>query len=104
MQINDKAAFDPSTDKEMFKEIDNMIEQGQRNAAQGVLGRQLGLTKVVNMKLKLTELKKNIEKEIGAVKNEVKAKVPVNAAPVEGQDEVEALAQAKEKAESAVQL
>ena len=56
------------------------------------------------MKLKLTELKKNIEKEIGAVKNEVKAKVPVNAAPVEGQDEVEALAQAKEKAESAVQL
>jgi len=33
MHISQGASFDPSQDKQAFKDIDNLIEQGQRNAA-----------------------------------------------------------------------
>ena len=80
-----------------------MIDQGQRNAAQGVLGRQLGLTKVVNIKQKLVQLQKNIEKEINAVQAEVKIKEPSSAPASENQDEAE-LQKARAKEDQAIQL
>ena len=89
MQINEKAGFNPAQDKESFAAIDSLLDAGNRNAAQGVLGRQLGLTKVVNMKMKMKELQKNIEKEISAVQAEVKVKEPTNLVLAEGQDESE---------------
>ena len=56
-----------STHGDQFASVKTEIEQGQRNAAQGVLGRQLGLTKVVNIKMHLHDLKKKITSDINQV-------------------------------------
>ena len=60
------------SDKKMFAQLDTEIEQTQKNTGQGVLGRQLGLTKVVSMKLHMHELEKNLKSQISNVENEVK--------------------------------
>ena len=56
----------------MFAQIDTEIEQVERNKDQGVLGRQLGLTKVVNMKMHVKGLYKDIMDKIKLVQEDVK--------------------------------
>jgi len=55
----------------MFSQIDTEIEQVQRNKDQGVIGRQLGLTKVVSMKMHVKDLYKDILGKIKLVQGEV---------------------------------
>ena len=56
-----------SKDTNLFAQIDEELLQGQKNIDQGVMGRQLGVTKAVSMKLHLNEVEKNIKSEIGQV-------------------------------------
>ena len=51
----------------MFAQIDTEIEQVKRNKDQGVLGRQLGVTKVVSMKMHVKDLYKDIVSKIKLV-------------------------------------
>ena len=48
------------TDATIFAELDKELDQIGKNIGQGVLGRQLGLTKVVSMKLHVHELEKSL--------------------------------------------
>ena len=61
--------FDPSQDQKMFEEVDNELAQAQRNVAQGEIGRELGLTKMVSLKMHYKDLGDNIKKEIQAIPN-----------------------------------
>lgn len=63
--------YDPAPFKQMFAQIDTEIEQVQRNKDQGVIGRQLGLTKVVSMKMHVKDLYKDILNKIKLVQEEV---------------------------------
>jgi len=54
----------------MFAQIDTEIEQVQRNKDQGVIGRQLGLTKVVSMKMHVKDLYKDILSKIKLVQGD----------------------------------
>jgi len=63
--------YDPAPFKQMFTQIDTEIEQVQRNKDQGVIGRQLGLTKVVSMKMHVKDLYKDIMGKIKLVQGEV---------------------------------
>ena len=60
------------SNKKMFAQLETEIEQTEKNTGQGVLGRQLGLTKVVSMKLHMHELEKNLKSQINSVATEVK--------------------------------
>jgi len=42
----------------MFKTIDSEMQQAERNIAQGTIGHQLGLTKMVSLKMHLNQLEK----------------------------------------------
>ena len=48
----------------MFAEIDEELDQAARNVDQGEIGRQLGLTKMVALKMHYKDLGDNINKEI----------------------------------------
>ena len=61
------AALNLSKDTNMFAQIDEELAQGEKNIDQGVMGRQLGVTKAVSMKLHMNELEKSIKSEIGQV-------------------------------------
>ena len=62
--------YDPAPFKQMFSQIDTEIEQVQRNKDQGVIGRQLGLTKVVSMKMHVKDLYKDIMGKIKLVQGD----------------------------------
>ena len=64
--------YDPKPFKQMFSQIDTEIEQVERNKDQGVLGRQLGLTKVVSMKMHVKDLYKDIMNKVKLVQDDVK--------------------------------
>ena len=57
-------AVGSSKDKKMFSQIDTELDQAARNVAQGEIGRQLGLTKMVGLKMHYKDLGDNINKEI----------------------------------------
>ena len=59
--------YDPEPFKKMFAQIDTEIDQVNRNKDQGVIGRQLGLTKVVSMKMHVKDLHKDILSKIKLV-------------------------------------
>lgn len=65
-EATDKPAAVPSgpTDSttQAFTELETGIAQGQRNVSQGAIGRQLGLTKVVKMKMTMKNLRADMEK------------------------------------------
>ena len=44
--------------------MDHKIDQAQRNAVQGELGRTLAMTKINELKISLNQLKSNVEEEI----------------------------------------
>ena len=48
----------------MFDEVESELAQAQRNVDQGELGRELGLTKMVSLKMHYKDLGENIKKEI----------------------------------------
>ena len=58
-----------SKDEKAFAEIDNELEQAKRNVDQGEIGRQLGLTKMVGLKMNFKNLGDNIKKEIMGISN-----------------------------------
>ena len=78
--------YDPEPFKKMFAQIDTEIEQVERNKNQGVLGRQLGLTKVVNMKMHVKDLYKDIMNKVALVQEEVKDGDFDKAAQVQNQE------------------
>ena len=62
--------YDPSLDNDKFVRIDSELLQAERNIEQGVLGRQLGLTKMVGLKMHFKELEKNLKQEIVQINNQ----------------------------------
>ena len=50
-------------DLQMLQKIDQKIDQAQRNANQGELGRTLAMNKINEIKLSLGQVKENFEKE-----------------------------------------
>tara|TARA_B110001450_G_C17492400_1_gene428890 strand:+ start:75 stop:608 length:534 start_codon:yes stop_codon:yes gene_type:complete len=58
-----------SKDDKAFAEIDTELDQAKRNVDQGEIGRQLGLTKMVGLKMNFKNLGENIKKEIMGISN-----------------------------------
>ena len=50
-------------DSQMMEKIDQKLDQAQRNANQGELGRTLAMNKINEIKLSLSQVKENFEKE-----------------------------------------
>ena len=68
-KLSNVIKFDPSKDEKMFEEVDNELAQAERNVAQGEIGRELGLTKMVSLKMHYKDLGENLKKEIQNVPN-----------------------------------
>ena len=63
-KLNTNIKFDPAQDNKLFEEVNNELAQAERNVAQGEIGRELGLTKMVSLKMLYKDLGDNIKKEI----------------------------------------
>jgi len=48
--------FDPKKDDESFGKVQTEMDQALRNIDQGILGQQLGLTKIVSLKMHFKDL------------------------------------------------
>ena len=62
--------YDSKKDEASLAEISEKMDQAQRNLEQGSMGQQLGLTKMVSVKMNFKEMQKQLENEINNIPKE----------------------------------
>ena len=62
--------YDSKKDEASLAEISQQMDQAQRNLEQGSMGQQLGLTKMVSVKMNFKDMQKNLETEINNISKE----------------------------------
>ena len=61
--VSEKLALMQKEDTQLFSDMDKKLEQADRNARQGELGRTLAMNKINEIKLQLGQFRKNFEQE-----------------------------------------